>query len=37
LPTHVTRDEAAEIVADQFQRTIAQTLAVLEVRAETAF
>jgi hypothetical protein len=27
LPTHATREEAAEIVVDQFRRTIAQALA----------
>ena len=27
LPAHVTGDEAAEIVRDQFQRTIAEALA----------
>ena len=34
LPAHMTRDEAAEIVLDQFKRTIANTLAIMEVRAE---
>jgi hypothetical protein len=35
LPAHVTREEAVEIVLDQFKRTIAQTLAVVEVRAQS--
>jgi hypothetical protein len=34
LPAHVTREEAAAIVLDQFKRTVAQALATLEVRAE---
>jgi hypothetical protein len=34
LPVHVTREEAAAIVLDQFKRTIAQKMAVMEVRAE---
>jgi hypothetical protein len=33
LPAHVSREEAAEIVVDQFKRTIAQALAGMEVRA----
>jgi len=31
---HVTREEAAEIVLDQFKRTVAQALATMEVQAE---
>ena len=33
LPVHATREEPAAIVVNQFKRTIAQALAVLEVRA----
>lgn len=32
LPAHVTREEAAEIVFDQFKRTVAQTIEMLEVK-----
>jgi hypothetical protein len=35
LPTHVTPEQAAAIVRDQFQRTIAATMELLEVRVET--
>jgi hypothetical protein len=34
LPAHVTREEATAIVLDQFKRTVAQTLATLEVLAQ---
>jgi len=34
FPAHVTREEAAVIVLDQFKRTIAQTLALSAVTAE---
>jgi hypothetical protein len=34
LPAHVTREEAAEIVLDQFKRTVAQAVAAIEVRAD---
>ena len=36
LPAHVTREEAVEIVLDQFKRTIAQALGMMEVRVETS-
>jgi hypothetical protein len=35
LPTHVTRDEATEIIVDQFSRAIAQAMAVMDVQVET--
>ena len=31
LPVHVTREEAAAIVLDQFKRTVAATVAVMVV------
>jgi hypothetical protein len=33
LPAHTTREQAVEIVLDQFKRTIAQTLEMLELHA----
>lgn len=36
LPVHVTRDEAAAIVLDQFKRTVAQTVELLAVKAHRA-
>jgi hypothetical protein len=33
LPAHATREQATEIVLDQFKRTIAQTLEMLELQA----
>lgn len=33
IPTHYTREEAAEFVLDQFRRTVAVEVAGLEVRA----
>ncbi len=33
LPPHATREQAVEIAFDQFKRTIAQTLEVLELHA----
>ena len=34
VPAHVTRDEAAEIVLDQFKRSIVHTLELLELHVE---
>ena len=34
LPTHVTREEAAAIVMDQFRRTVAHTMELLELTAD---
>ena len=33
LPAHATPEQAAEIVFDQFKRTVAQTLEMIELRA----
>jgi hypothetical protein len=33
LPEHVTRDEALEIVLDQFKRTVAQTMELISICA----
>jgi hypothetical protein len=33
LPAHVTRDEAVEVVVDQFRRAVAQILQLLELTA----
>jgi hypothetical protein len=33
-PAHVTKDEAAEIVLDQFKRTISHTLELLELHVD---